>query len=107
MIENLLFSTVSIQSPTVGKDASGGITKTYTTYASNVGASIQPLTAQEKVTYDQKGIDVDTVIYLAGDWNVVGIEWRVLYGSRTFYVQGVRDQISIGLVTALEVTERK
>src|SRR5258708_157628 len=103
-LENLMTHTVDIKRPTPVKGNSGGQTKTYTTVYTDQPVSIQPINTSWLVRYAQKHIDVTHSLYFNTALTVRAGD-QIVYGTRTFLVEGKRDLIELGVVSVVDCRE--
>lgn len=87
---NLFNARCDIQTPpTVARDSNGGVTAgTYTTAASAVACSIQPISAREREIAQRLGMVADYVAYLPA-LQAVTARQRLVSGGVTYEVIGV------------------
>lgn len=81
---------ITLQQPTKGRDARGGITETWVTFKANVWAGVEPIKGREYFESQQVNAEVSHRIvlrYLQG----VNPRMRVLWGTRIFRIESVID----------------
>lgn len=104
MLQNLMFHVVSVQRPTPTKGTSGGEIDSYTTVYSELACCVQPVSTSWLVRYAQRGIDVTHTIFTNQGPTIRNGD-RVVYGTRTFLVQGFRDLIELTRVQVIDCKE--
>lgn len=84
--------SVQLQSPAGSRNAVGERTTTWST-VQTVWAGIEPLRANEVIAAAQSQMNITHRIVMRYDSSIAGIThgWRILFGSRVFDIQGVRN----------------
>jgi SPP1 family predicted phage head-tail adaptor len=97
---------VTIQAKTVGRDSAGGMTETWSNFAKNVNAAIDPATGRESVSSRQITSIVSTEISIR--WRPGITEtMRVLHKNDVYNVEGVLSDNQTGRkVITLLCTQR-
>lgn len=88
-VATLAVHKVTTQRKTTSVDASGGITETWANYLT-LSCRIQPLSAREQQLYSRETEVVTHKIYFPGTPDITPSH-RIVYGSNTFEVKGVRN----------------
>ena len=104
MLQNLMVNTVVVNRPTPTKGTSGGQKNTLTAVYSNLPCSIQPMSATWLALYGQRHIETSHTLFFASNPTIL-IADQIVFGSRTFLVQAIRDLISLQRVLAVDVLE--
>ncbi|WP_157368671.1 head-tail adaptor protein [Zavarzinella formosa] len=95
---------VDVKRPTPVKGASGGQTDTLVTIHKDQPVSIQPVSTSWLVRYAQRHVDVTHSLYFNTSLDVLTGD-QIVYGTRTFFVEGKRDLIELGRVTVVDCRE--
>ena len=104
MISGLMFHSADWYRANLGQDATNAQYHTGDTLVQRaVPCCIQPATAKEAQFYYERSQEITHVIYTEATGFLRND--RLVYGSRTFYVVGVRNLIELGWVTALDCVE--
>lgn len=104
MIDNLLWHQVNVNRPTPGKSANGAVTNTYAAAYTNLACQVQPVKAQWLLMYQQRKIEISHSVYFGSNPTVKNGD-QIVFGSRTFLVQGIRDLTEQGKVKVVDCLE--
>jgi len=104
MLANLMFNTVNVNRPTPSKGTSGGQKNTFAAVYTNLPCSVQPITATWQIVYSQRHIETTHSIYFNSN-PTIQIADQIVFGSRTFMVQAIRDLISLQRVLVVDCLE--
>lgn len=104
MLANLQPHTVNVSRPTPTKGTSGAEKDTYTTVYSSLPCFVQPVSASWQVRYAQRGIDVSHSVYFNQALTIKPGD-RLIFGTRTLMVQGVRNLLEGGQVMEVDCSE--
>lgn len=88
-IQSLAIHTVTTQRKTTASDAAGGLTETWANLL-KLSCRIQPLSAREAQLYSRETEIVTHKIYFPGAPDVTASD-RIIFGSNTYEVKGVRN----------------
>lgn len=103
-VEDFYDKRIDIEEPTGTPDGMGGVARTWAKIHRRVKCSIQPMRAEEKVLYDKTVASKLMKIYLAVLADVEE-HWRIIWGSKTFEILGIRTPAEKGLYMILDVME--
>tara|TARA_R100000773_G_C4221020_1_gene119849 strand:+ start:1661 stop:1987 length:327 start_codon:yes stop_codon:yes gene_type:complete len=80
---------VTLQSPTVTRDAGGGLTESYTTLAT-LFADIRPVSGSEKYRQGklQESVTHEIIVRYRSD---IATNYRIVYESRNFNIRNIRN----------------
>lgn len=104
MLQNLMLNTVNVNRPTPSKGTSGAEKDTLTTVYTATPCMVQPVKTAWKIEYAQRKIEVTHSIYFNSSITVKNGD-QVSFGTRTFFVEGVRDLDSMGRVLVVDCRE--
>jgi hypothetical protein len=104
MVDNLMSHTVNVNSPTTTKGTSGGLKEAFSAVYAGLPCSIQPVSSSWLVRYAQRHIDVSHTLYFNQALTIL-IGDQIVFGARTFLVEGKRDLIEAGRVTVVDCKE--
>ena len=105
MLVNLMVHTAQVQRATFAAGTfSTAQTKTWTTVFANVPCRIQPLSARERLEFDRPQEAISHRMYHAGALAVTAGD-RVMFGTRTFNVVGVRNIDELNRLTTIDLLE--
>ena len=90
-VETLCIHTITIQENTAVPDGKGGNPATWTTKHANIKARIRPIAAREDERWEGVAADLTHTVYIADATLDIKEKDRVVFGSRTFDILGVRD----------------
>lgn len=81
---------ITLQTPSESRDATGGVSKSWSAIASNIHAKLMPFTSRERVTADQVIGEATHRVFIRYSSDVAGVtsKDRVLFGSRVFEILG-------------------
>ncbi len=100
LITTLLESVCVIQRPTIGRDASSGVTQDpFVTIASNLPCSQQEASAGVRQLYAQNNTEVSTTLYFASDPGCETNDRAIVtdrIGNPTYYLLQGEAQIAAG-----------
>ena len=103
-IGSLCVSTVSVERVTRTDDGKGGWTESWSATAPALPCRIQPLSAAEIARYATVQVEVTHRVYFEGAPDVIPPD-RLIYGTRTFEVKGVRNIDELGRLTTVDCKE--
>ena len=104
MLGNLQKNIVNVQRPTPSKGTSGAEKDTYTTVYTAQACNIQPVSSGWKILYGQRKIDCTHTVYFPGSLTIK-VGDKIIYGSRSFMVIGVKDVKELGVITEVDCQE--
>ena len=103
--------SVNIERASESRDATGGVSKSWSALASGVHAKIEPISSRERVTAGQVVGDATHRVFIRHSSDVSGVtsKDRVVFGSRVFEIVGpainrLERDISLELLVREEVT---
>lgn len=105
-LESLLNTTVTLQRKSTSVDASLGAADSYTNVASNVAATIQPVSGKERWVLAQRGVYYTHKIYFAQDIGATPRDRILTSDGRTFIISKYFDQAGRGRVFMVEAIEQ-
>lgn len=103
-LKSLMNTSVDVQRPTKTRGTEGGQSASWPTTYAGLRCRIQPLSAREAVLYGRETEQVTHRMYIDASV-IIGIQDRVIYSSRTFFVVGVRDTDEQGRLKVVELRE--
>jgi hypothetical protein len=86
-------------------DSAGGAIEAWSTVYTSLPCNLQTLSNSWQVRYAQKGIDADHTCYFNSNPTIL-VGDRLVYGSKILYVVGMRDQINLNFILAVDAKEQ-
>jgi len=83
-----LVHRITLQSPAGSRDAVGERVTTWTDVASDIPASVEPISGREEFLAAQRQGTTSHIVRLRCEspWSAMDASWRVLFGSRVFTI---------------------
>jgi hypothetical protein len=104
MWTNFMTHTVNVLRLTGAKDAAGGETGATTTAYTGLRCRVQPVSSNWLIRYAVRQSDTTHAVFFV-DNPTLYIGDKIIYNSRTLYVQGIRDQQEAGRVLVADCKE--
>ena len=104
-VDSLCIHRITIQENTATPDGKGGNPATWSNKHVNIKARIRPIAAREDERWEGVAADLTHTIYISDASLNIRESDRMLYGTRTFDILGVRDIDEWGRYLQLGVEE--
>jgi len=105
--DTLMNVTVDVQQCSVSNTRRGGVTRTWTNRYASMPARIQPMTGVEAQLYGSTRTPVTHHMFVSGNYTGITEQDRIVYGTRTFEIELVRNIDEMDHHTELVLRELK